>query len=61
MDFERQQRGDLRHRLDDQHAGHHRMVRIMPGKNGSLIVTVLQRDDFLARSIDNTRSTSRNG
>ena len=46
---ERQQRGGLRHRLEDQHARHHRAVREMADEERLVDRDVLERLDALAR------------
>src|SRR5690606_38045519 len=46
--LERQQRGRLRHRLDDQHAGHDRMMREVTGEERFGHRHVLQRHHALA-------------
>ena len=59
---EREDRRGLRHRLDDQHAGHHRVVREMAREIRLVDRHVLQRDDALARLARRARGRScRNG
>ena len=51
----------LRHRLDLQHARHHRVTGKMALENGSLIVTDLIPRHFVSPSKERMRSTIRNG
>src|SRR5690606_24779496 len=47
--FHEQETADLSHRLDDQHARHHRMTRVVTLEEGLVDRDVLETDDALAR------------
>jgi hypothetical protein len=51
MGLERQNRGGLRERLDDQNSGHDRMMRKMPGKKMLVDGDILYRHDALVSAL----------